>query len=68
VRTQNVISHDKKSWNVSSLFWRTFIAMLMGAGRLFCTFTASVEFLLPSPGSALLGAFLKMGAKFSGYR
>jgi len=42
--------------------------MLMGAGRLFCTFTASVEFLLPSPGSALLGAFLKMGAKFSGYR
>ena len=69
-RAQNVISRDQKSRNVGSLFWRTFsggdgFLLLMGVGRLYCTFTASVEFFLPSPGSVLLGAFQNVGEKFS---
>lgn len=66
---QNVISGDKETQNVGSLFWRTFsgdgFLLLMGAGHQYCTtFMASMEFFLPSPGNVLLGAFPKVGARF----
>mmetsp|Transcript_13420 Transcript_13420/g.31013 ORF Transcript_13420/g.31013 Transcript_13420/m.31013 type:complete len:104 (+) Transcript_13420:316-627(+) len=35
---------------------------------IFCTLMAIVELFLPSPGIVLLGAFRKVGAKYSGYR
>ena len=57
------ILRDQKSQNVSSLFWRT----LVKTGTAY-HWVLGTEKKVPSPGSALLGAFGKVGAKYSSYR
>jgi len=57
--------HTTKRAGMSVLFFGApLLLCCWWALGVYCTFTASVEFFLPSPGSALLGAFPKVGAKF----